>query len=111
MEKWGFDSIQYGSLRSDDLDMINSLAEKGIDCNREFRVLYYGAGCGNAVSRLKYLYPRADIIGIEENEKALEVKINGIPIYGKEYKDKLDESEFDIVIHTKEIFKADEREK
>ncbi|MBE5871417.1 MAG: glycosyltransferase [Lachnospiraceae bacterium] len=96
--KWGFDLFLYSAMMPEELSLIESLEEKGYDREKEYQFLYYGAGCGNAISRLQYLYPNAKIVGIEENEKALEVSIKEIPIYGIEKMSEIREEDFDLVI-------------
>ena len=55
-----------------------------------FRVLEVGAGSGNMLSRLHYLYPLATIYGIEANETVVRNGIETVPLLCLDWrKDKL----------------------
>lgn len=62
-EKWGFDMEYYTHSREDIIGFIHN--EK----NERIRVLEIGCGCGATLNRIKYLYPDAEVFGIELNEK------------------------------------------
>lgn len=61
-EKWGFDMEYYTHSRDDMIDFIRS--EK----SDRIKVLEIGCGCGATLNRIKYLYPAAEVFGIELNE-------------------------------------------
>ncbi len=96
--KWGFDSSEYAMMRPKEQETIASLQLEGYDGDSRFRLLYIGAGCGNAMSRIKYLYPKAEVIGIEENETAIRYAIQGLRIYPADKVTNEDIGEVDVVI-------------
>lgn len=46
----------------------------------EIKILEINAGTGNTLARIKYLYPQANVYGIEGNEKLVACGVKGIPI-------------------------------
>ena len=96
-EKWGFDSVDQANLTDEEIQMIRQIALEGYKKEDVFDMVYYGAGCGNALSRVKYLYPNARLVGVENNEVVRKHAIGGVEIIGAEDAKKLDLSRYDIV--------------
>lgn len=61
-EKWGFDMEYYTHSRADIIGFIREEKSEPI------RVLEIGCGCGATLNRIRYLYPAAEVSGIELNE-------------------------------------------
>ena len=59
IEKYGFDLLHYIDPEPELIDMISH------ESNDIFSILEIGCGCGATLSKIKYLYPYADIHGIE----------------------------------------------
>lgn len=62
--KWGFDSTYSTSIRNEIIDLID--APKG----KEINVLEIGCACGGTLLKIKDLYKKANLHGIELNENA-----------------------------------------
>lgn len=63
IDKWGFDIWCY--IIGDEY-AIEKLESCETDHNASFRILEVGCGMGATLSQIKYLYPNADVTGIEE---------------------------------------------
>ncbi len=98
MDKWGFDSSVYAMMRPKEVETIDALQTEGYNRDSRFRLLYIGAGCGNTLSRIAYLYPNAEVIGIEENENAVKHAIKSLRIYQANMVTQDDIGNIDIVI-------------
>ncbi len=70
MDKWGFDSTIQGAMSFNELEFTKSLAGKGYTKDSEFSLLHIGCGCGNMLGRIHYMYPKAKLYGVEENDSA-----------------------------------------
>ena len=81
IEKWGFDSAIYAAIDKKQLEFIDSLKEKGYERNSAFKVLHIGCGCGNMLGHIHYLYPNAELIGVEENDVIRKFAISCLNIY------------------------------
>ena len=66
-DKWGFYGDYYAHARNDVIDMIDD------DPGKPISVLEIGCGIGGTLSRIKYLFPNADIHGIEIEKKVAEL--------------------------------------
>ncbi len=73
--KHGFDVDYYTRQR---LDLIEHLPQ---DTGKAFRILDIGCGCGNTLLRIKGLYPKAEIMGVEKFPKAAEIGNRVAEIY------------------------------
>lgn len=69
-EKWKFDLEYYALPKESMIQMITHPLEEKIT------VLEVGCGCGTTLARIKYLWKRAEIFGIELNEKVAELGSN-----------------------------------
>lgn len=99
VRKWGYDSWVYSALQDVEKELFNQISHNQNDF---FRVLEVGAGSGNALTKLKYMYPNAQVYGVEENMQAVENSVETVPILCLDWrKDKLPfvEQFFDYIIY------------
>ena len=80
VEKWGFDSTVDAALSVREIDIINSLEERGYEKKDSFSVLHVGCGCGDMLGRIKYMYPRALVVGVESRENVRRYAVPGVPV-------------------------------
>lgn len=66
-EKWGFNSNLSSILKFDIIGRINEPKEK------QMNILEFDCGLGATLLKLKYIYPNANIYGIEENESIAKI--------------------------------------
>lgn len=97
IEKWGFDSSMYASTSENEMTFIDSIAEKGYTKDSEFSVLHVGCGCANMLGHIHYLYPKATVMGVEDNDAARKYAISCIPVYKKVEDLPMTKAEFDLV--------------
>lgn len=83
ISKWGYDNLTYSVFLEQELEQIMKITHGREDF---FRVLEVGAGSGNALSRITYLYPNAEVIGIEENPLVVSMAVETIPILCMDWK-------------------------
>ncbi|SFB94658.1 bifunctional glycosyltransferase/class I SAM-dependent methyltransferase [Butyrivibrio sp. YAB3001] len=69
-DKWGFYADYYLNMRREPIKMIREDNEAVLD------ILEVGAGLGSTLARIKYLYPHANIKGIELVENVAEMASN-----------------------------------
>lgn len=87
VQKWGYDNLIYSAMLEKENELLHQITN---DKNAFFRLLEVGAGSGNALGRAKYLYPNAEMVGVEENEIVLSNAIETVPILCLDWKkDKL----------------------
>lgn len=82
IEKWGFDSAFFSSIMQDQVDYIESLADKGYTKDSSFSVLHINCGAGGMLAHLRYLYPKAELVGVEESDVIRKYAVTNIDIYG-----------------------------
>ena len=82
-EKWGCGNLISATLSDDESELIHQIAhdEKGY-----FRLLKVGAASGNALSKIKYLCPDAEVVGLEANEVLVQNAIETVPILYLDWK-------------------------
>lgn len=90
IEKYGFDVPAYCNPNEDAIRKIEK------DRYEQFSVLEINAGCGATLSRIKYLYPNANVYGVEKNDNARKYAVEGITIVPDE--SDIYQKEFDIRI-------------
>ncbi len=73
-DKWGFNIDYYSHPRTDIIQFISEARDKAI------RVLEVGCGCGATLFRIKYMWPHADVKGIEIVDKIAEIGANNCDI-------------------------------
>ncbi len=83
IQKWGYDTFAYSVMLDLEKRLIDRIERKRED---SFWVLVVGSGSGNALSRIKYLYPNAQVIGIEKNELAVQNAIKSLFILCLDWK-------------------------
>lgn len=76
-EKCGYDTYKYSVVTEEELALIDEISH---DKDATFSLLEIGAGNGNMLGRLKYMYSNAAIYGVEENETVVKNGINSVPI-------------------------------
>lgn len=81
VDKWQFESRIAGSISENEMEFIESLEKKGYERNSSFSVLHIGCGCGCMLGHIHYLYPNAEVAGIEEDDNARKFAISCIPVY------------------------------
>lgn len=64
IDKWNFRIQDYSSLKIELIQRIKA------SCHDEIKVLDIGCGYGAALARIKYMYPKAEVYGVEENRDA-----------------------------------------
>jgi GT2 family glycosyltransferase len=80
-QKWGFDSTIYAAMSVNELAFINDIEKKGFNKDSRFKLLHIGCGCGNMLGRVHYMYPNADLYGIDADENARKFAISCINVY------------------------------
>ena len=83
VKKWGYDSLVYSVVTKQEACVLDSISHKA---NEYFRILEVGAGSGNMISRIKYLYPLATVYGTESNEKVVRNGVETIPLLYVDWK-------------------------
>ena len=67
LNKWNFNVLNKSEVNQKAIDEIKRQPDE------KFSVLQIGAGCGTTLARIKYLYPNAEVYGIEDSREAVEV--------------------------------------
>ena len=83
------------------------------DSDAKISVLEVGAGCGSTLSRLKYLFPKAYLYGIEEDALAVKYSVKNVKILTGDWRTMelpFEESIFDYVIYTDRWGKGEDME-
>lgn len=96
-EKWGFDITANAAPNNEAVLKITA------DRDAPIKVLEIGAGSGNTLSKIKYLYPLSEVYGIEEDAGAVRYAIKNIPILAGNWKETeipFKEKYFDYIIYT-----------
>lgn len=81
VEKWKFDSRIAGSISEKEMEFIDSLADMGYTEETRFSVLHIGCGCGAMLGHIHYLYPNAQVVGVEDDDNARKFAISCVPVY------------------------------
>lgn len=68
INKWKFHPSRYSYIEKECLALMQDHTR-----DEKFRMLQLDCGTGATLARLQYLYPNAEIIGIDRNEKAVEL--------------------------------------
>ena len=74
IDKWGFDLNYYSNSRNDMLNFIEA------DRSENIKVLEVGCGCGATLSKIKYLWPNAEVAGIELLDNVARIGANNYDI-------------------------------
>lgn len=75
--KWGYDFLAYSAVTLQEYELLQRITHNR---NDSFNIMEIGTGSGNALGKIKYLYPNAKVIGIEKNDKAVDNAIETVPI-------------------------------
>lgn len=75
-EKWGFDANYSSFVRNDIISLMEVEKEKKIN------VLEIGCACGATLIKIKDLYPKADLYGVEYNKAAANIADKNVKILG-----------------------------
>ncbi len=96
IEKWNFDSRVYCSISDNERAFVDSIKERGYDRESKFSLVHVGCGCGDMLGRIKYLYPVAEICGVEEDGEVRQFAITSVPVYASvsELPKKLEDYDF-----------------
>lgn len=96
IEKWHFDSRVHCSVSDNERAFVDSIRERGYDRESKFSLVHVGCGCGDMLGSVKYLYPNADICGVEEDDRVRRFAITSVPVYASvnELPKKLEEYDF-----------------
>ncbi|MBQ6588683.1 MAG: glycosyltransferase family 2 protein [Butyrivibrio sp.] len=97
IDKWKFDPSLYAAMSINELEYIKNLEKKGYKKDSTFKLLHIGCGCGNMLGRIHYMYPNAQLYGIEPNEYARKFAISCITAVGSESELPYKLDEFDEV--------------
>lgn len=81
IKKWGFDTTIYAGMSKNEYAFILDLEKKGYKKDSYFKLVHIGSGCGNMLGHIHYLYPNAELAGVEENDAARKFAISCIPVY------------------------------
>jgi GT2 family glycosyltransferase len=81
INKWGFDTSILGTMSVNELGFVKRLGENGYTQGSRFSLVHIGCGCGNMLGRIHYLYPCAELYGVEPNDVARKFAIYGIHIF------------------------------
>ena len=73
-DKWKFDIVYYSYARSELISLIEA------DKNDNIRVLEVGCGCGATLAKIKYMWPLADVKGIELVDRIAQIGANNMDI-------------------------------
>lgn len=65
--KWGFNPVYSCGIRNDLIGLIKEPSEKNI------RILEIGCACGATLLKLKYIYPKSELYGIELNQGSAKI--------------------------------------
>ncbi|UYZ37764.1 glycosyltransferase [Clostridium beijerinckii] len=79
--KWGFNSNNSSSIKFDIVGQINEPND------RELNILEFDCGLGATLFRLKYMYPNAQIYGIETNKNIAKICGKMIEIMTEDFED------------------------
>lgn len=82
-EKWGYDTLTYSVVTEKEAAITEEITHSQ---NEYFKILEIGAGSGNMISRLKYLYPQSVVYGIEDNETVVKNGVESIPLLYLDWK-------------------------
>lgn len=82
-DRYGYDTFIYSSISEEEYSILERISHGKDDA---FSILEIGAGTGNMLGKLKYLYPNSRIYGIEENEVIISDALRGIPILNLDWK-------------------------
>ena len=78
---------------------IDNLEKKGYKKDSYFKLVHIGSGCGNMLGHIHYLYPNAELAGVEENDAARKFAISCIPVYPNIDSLPRKLEEYDIIAH------------
>ncbi len=81
-KKWGFNSNSQSLLKFDVIERINETREKKLN------ILEFDCGLGATLLRLKYMYPSAELYGIETNENIAKICGKMIEIMTDDFEEK-----------------------
>lgn len=99
MDKWKFDITMHSEI---DMETVGAIADRHT-ADEKIAILEIGAGCGNTLSRLRYLFPQATLYGIEEDGLAVEYGAKNVEIMVGDWKTMelpFEEHFFDYIIYS-----------
>ena len=97
IKKHGYDDVLWQGISDKEQKVIDRLTREAPDV---FRLVQIGAGTGDFLSRIKYIFPYAFIVGTERNEKAVEYSLDSVTVLLQDYDAGLPftERSFDYII-------------
>ena len=102
LNKWNFNVLKMSEVNQKAIGKIKRRSDEN------FSVLQIGAGCGATLARIKYLYPNAEVYGIEACKEAVEVAPENIVMECCDLDSgnlPFEKREFDYIISTASIQK------
>jgi len=99
IDKWQVDIPTHSLMNEEAVRIISERHQR----DESFTVLEVGAGCGSTLSRLKYLFPKALVCGIEKEELAVKYAAANVEIFVGDWKTMkipFKEHVFDYIIHS-----------
>lgn len=102
MNKWKFNITTQSLINWEAVETLLSRHTR----SDKFTVLELGAGCGNTLSKIKYLFPQADLYGISEDELAVKYGVSNVSLNTGEWKTMefpFEEKFFDYIIYSNRL--------
>ena len=95
--KHGYDDVLWQGIGDREQKVFDRLAAEAPDV---FRLAQIGAGTGDFLSRIKYAFPAAFVVGTERNRKAVEYSLDSVTVLLQDYDAGLPftEGSFDYII-------------
>ena len=97
IEKWGFDSAVYSSIMQDQVDFIESLADQGYTKDSSFSLLHINCGAGGMLAHLRYLYPKAELAGVEPEAVIRKYAVTNVDIFESVDDLPKEQSKYDLI--------------
>jgi GT2 family glycosyltransferase len=97
VSKWGFDTTIQGAMSKNEMTFAKALKDRGYSRDSHFTVLHIDCGCGNMLGYIHYLYPKAELYGVEKDENARKYALPFINIFGSEEELTGETGSFDVV--------------
>ena len=97
VQKWGFDTTIHAAMSPNEFEFAKAISGMGFTGDCEFTVLHVGCGCGNMLGYIHYLYPKADVYGVEEDGSVRKFALPFIKMFERIDELPMDIDNFDVV--------------